>query len=68
MINPNNVTKEKLKEHNLNWPKILDYPYRILIIGGTRSSKTKSLFNAISQQHDVHKVYLYAKDGYQAKY
>ena len=33
------VTKENTKEHNLNWPQILDYPYRILMIGGSGSGK-----------------------------
>ena len=32
MINFNNVTKENIKEHNPNWPQILDHLYRILII------------------------------------
>ena len=26
------ITKESIKEHNPNWPKISDYPYRILRI------------------------------------
>ena len=26
------ITKENIKEHNLYWPKISDYPYRILRI------------------------------------
>ena len=26
--------------HNLNWPNIPDYPYRILVIGGSGSGKT----------------------------
>ena len=28
MINFNYIAKENIKEHNLNWPKILDHPYR----------------------------------------
>ena len=35
MINFDDAIKEKIKEHNLNWPQISDNPYRILIIGGT---------------------------------
>ena len=27
--------------HNSNWPDIPDHPYRILIIGGSESGKTK---------------------------
>ena len=40
MINFDDVTKEKIKENNPNWPKIPDHPYRILIIGGSGSGKT----------------------------
>ena len=31
--------------HNPNWPYVNDHPYRILIIGGSRSSKTNALLN-----------------------
>ena len=44
-----------------------DHPCRILIIGGSESEK-KSLFNLISQEPDINKIYLYAKDPYKAKY
>ena len=27
------IARENIKKHNPNWPKIPDYPYRILIIG-----------------------------------
>ena len=46
----------------------MDHPYRILMIGGSGSGKTNSLFNLISPQTDIGKVYLYAKDPYEAKY
>ena len=62
MINFNLATKENIKEHNPNWPQTLDHPYRILIIGGSESKKTNSIFNLISQQPYIDKVYLYAKD------
>ena len=39
MINFDDVTKENIKEQNPNWPQIPDYPYRILIIEGSRSRK-----------------------------
>ena len=68
MINLDNVTKEKMKEHNPNWPQIPDHLYRILIIGGSGSGKTNSLFNLISQQPETDKIYLYAKDPYEARY
>ena len=41
------VTKENIKEHNLNWPKIPDHPNGILIIVGSESGKSNSLFNLI---------------------
>ena len=68
MINFDYITKEGIKEHNPSWPQILDRPYRILIIGGSGSGKTNSLFNLISHKRDIDKVYLYAKDPYEAKY
>ena len=39
MIKFHNVTKENIKEHNPNWGQIPDYPYRILISGGSGSEK-----------------------------
>ena len=36
--------------------------------GGSGSGKTNSLFNPISQQPDIDKFYLYAKEPYKAKY
>ena len=68
MINFDGVIKENTKEHNPNWPQILDYPYRILIIGGSGSGKTNSLFNLINKEPDIDKIYLYAKDTYEVKY
>ena len=68
MINFDNVTKENTKEHNPNWPQVPDHPYRILIIGGSGSGKTNSLFNLIYQQLDTDKIYSNAKDPYKAKY
>ena len=37
MINFDDVTKENITEHNLNWPQIPHYPYRKLIAGGSES-------------------------------
>ena len=36
MMNYDDVMKENFKEHNPNWPQILDQPYRILIIQNNR--------------------------------
>ena len=65
MINFDDVTKENIKEHNPHLPQIPYHPYRILIIGGFLSGKTNSLFNLISQETDIDKIYLYAKDQYE---
>ena len=65
MINFVNYTNENKTEHNPRWPYILDHPYRILIIG---SGKTNALLNLINNQPDINKIYLYAKDQYEAKY
>ena len=67
MINFDNVTKN-MKAHNPNWPQIPDHPYRILIIGGSRSGKTNSFFNLINHIPDIDKIYLYIKDPYELKY
>ena len=60
--------KENIKEHNPNWAQISDHPYGTLIIGGSGSGKTNSLFNLINQQPDIYKIYLYAKDQFETKY
>ena len=43
-------------------------PYRILIIGGSGSGKTKTLLNLINEQHDIDKIYLCARDLNELKY
>ena len=68
MINFDDYTTENKTQHNLKWPYILHHPYRILIIGGSGSGKTIALLNLINNQPDIDKIYLYAKDPYEAKY
>ena len=68
MINFDDYTSENRTEHNLNWPYIPHHPYWILIIGGSGSGKTNALLNLINNQPDIDKIYLYAKDPYEAKY
>ena len=68
MINFDDYVNENKTEHNENWPYIPDHPYRILIIGGSGSGKTNVLLNLIENQPDIDKIYLYAKDPYEAKY
>ena len=68
MINFDDIVNENKTKHNKNWPYIPDHPYRILIIGGSGSGKTNVLLNLIENQPDIDKIYLYAKDPYEAKY
>ena len=68
MINFDEYTNENKKEHNLNWSYIPDHPYRILIIGGSRTGKKNALLNLINNQQDIDKIYLYEKDLYEDKY
>ena len=55
MINFDDVTKENIKEHNPNWPKIPDHPkninnWRLWIWKGN------SLFNLINEELDIDKI------------
>ena len=68
MINFDDYVNENRTEHNKNWRYIPDKPYRIPIIGGSGSGKTNVLLNLIENQPDIDKIYLYAKDPYEAKY
>ena len=68
MINFDDYINENKTKHNKNWPYTPDHPYRILIIGGSGSGKTNVLLNLIENQPDIDKLYLYAKDPYEAKY
>ena len=63
-----NKTVRELRSHNPDWPYIPDHSYRIIIIGGSGSGKTNALLNLINKQPDIDKIYLYAKDPYEAKY
>ena len=68
MINFDDYTNENKTEHNPKWRYIPDHLYRILIIGDSGSGKTNALLNLINNQPDIDKIYLYAKDPYEAKY
>ena len=71
MINLDSITNENNKEHNEKWPSIPDHPYRILIIGGSGSSKTNTFLNLIKEQDNddlIDKMYLYANDLSEPKY
>ena len=68
MINFDHYTNENKTEHNPKWPYIPDHPYRILIVGDSGSGKTNVLLNLINIWPDIDKIYLHAKDPYEAKY
>ena len=68
MIDFDDYANDNKTEHNSKWPYIPDHPYRILIIGGSGSEKANALLNLINNQPDIDKIYLYAKDPYEAKY
>ena len=68
MINFDDYTNENKTNHNPKWPHIPDLPYRLLIVGGSGSGKTMVLLNLINNRPDIDKIYLYAKDLYEAKY
>ena len=68
MINFDDHANENKTEYSLKWPYVPDHPYIILIKGGSGSGKTNALLNVINNQPDIDKIYLYAKDAYEAKY
>ena len=68
MINFDEYTNENKTEHISKWPYNSDHPCRILIVGGSGSGKTNALLNLISNEPDIDKIYLYAKNPYEAKY
>ena len=68
MTNFDDYANENKTEHNPKWPYIPDYPYRILIVGGSGSGKTNPLLNLINNQPNIDKIYLDAKDPYEARY
>ena len=61
MFNFDYITKEDIKELNPKYPEIPDYPYRILIIGGSGSGKTNALLNLINTEPDIDKIWIYIK-------
>ena len=56
-------------KHNLKWPYVPDYFYRILIIGASGSGKTDVLLNLIKHQRpDIDNIFLHVKDSSESKY
>ena len=71
MLNLDSVTNENNEDHNVKWSYVLHYPYRMLIIGGSRSAKANALLNLIKKQDDdnlIDKIILYAKGLNELKY
>ena len=68
MINFDDYVDENKTKHNKNWLHTPDYPYRILVIGGSGSGRTNALLNLIDNQPGIDKIYLYVKALYDAKY
>ena len=68
MINFDDYTNENKTKHNPKWQYIPDRPYKILIKRRSGSRRTSALFSLIDNQPDIDKIYLYAKDPYEAKH
>ena len=68
LINFDSITNKSNKKRYESWPYISDHPYRILIIGGSGSGKANTLLNLVNEQHDIDKIYLYARDLNEPKY
>ena len=68
MKNFDDIIGIKKQENNKYWPEIPNFPYRLLINGGSGTGKTNALLNILSYQPDIDKIYLYVKDPYEDKY
>ena len=65
------ITNENNEDHNLKWPYIPNFPYRISIIWGSGSGKTNALLSLIKEQDSgslIGKIYLYGQDLNEPKY
>ena len=68
MQNFDDVIGLRKEKNNKHWPEIPNFPYRLLITGGSGTGKTNALLNLLAHQDDLDKIYLYAKDPYEDKY
>ena len=64
MLNLDNIVINK----NTSSLEDNDCPFRMLIIGPSRSGKTNTVPHLINNLHPIHKIYLYAKDIHEPKY
>ena len=58
----------KIKQNKSSLDIYSGWSIQILIIEGSASGKTNAVLNLINGQPDTDKLYLYAKDPYEAKY
>ena len=56
-----------MQGNNPNRPQVPDHPWKMLLIGCSGSGKTNALLNLIIHWTDINKIYLYAKDPFEAK-
>ena len=64
MLNLDNIVSNK----NTSFSKDNNWPFRMLIVGPSRSGKTNTLLHLIDNLHPIDKIYLYAKDIHEPKY
>ena len=63
MLNFDDIVSNKKENKECN-----DWPFRMLIIGSSGSSKTNTLLHLINNFRPIDKIYLYAKDTDEKKY
>ena len=64
MLNLHDIVSNKKKSSSEND----DWPFRMLIMGPSRSGKANTLLHLIDKFHPIDKIYLYAKDTDKPKY
>ena len=64
MLNLDNI----VSNNNTSSLEDSDWPFRMLIMGPSGSSKTNTLLHLINNLHPIDKIYLYAKDIHEPKY
>ena len=64
MLKLDNIVSNKKKSSSED----NDWPFRMLIIGPSGSSKTNTLLHLINNLHPIDKIYLYATDIHEPKY
>ena len=65
MLNLDNIVSNKNENKDTagsSSSELNNWPFRMLIIGPSRSGKTNTLLHLINNLHPIDKIYLYAKD------